>query len=244
MKQSANLIMGLLMLMLVSLISQNLVPIFEKAEEQETGEEALSELVTEKSQFTVVLDAGHGGQDGGKVSVDGYLEKDINFAIVQYLKSYLEAADVRVVLTRTDGNGLYQETDTNKKRADMNKRCSIIELADADIVVSIHQNSYPDAAVSGPQVFYYADSEEGLSLAQCIQNRFDYILGEENRRSVKPNTEYYLLKNVSVPIVIVECGFLSNPDEAKKLESEAYQQNVAWTIQMGIMEYLNTSCKN
>lgn len=244
MKQSANLIMGLMMLMLVSLISQNLVPIFEKANEQEAGEEALCEPVAEKQQFTVVLDAGHGGQDGGKVSVDGYLEKDINLAIVQYLKTYLEAADVRVVLTRTDGNGLYQETDANKKRADMNKRCSIIELADADVVVSIHQNSYPDASVFGPQVFYYADSAEGLSLAQYIQERFDYILGDKNRRSVKPNTEYYLLKNVSVPIVIVECGFLSNPEEAQKLEDEAYQQSVAWTIQMGIMEYLNTSCKN
>lgn len=244
MKQSANLIMGLMMLMLVSLISQNLVPIFEKADKQEAGEEAACEPEMEKKQFTVVLDAGHGGQDGGKVSVDGYLEKDINLAIVQYLKTYLEASDVHVVLTRTDGNGLYQETDTNKKRADMNKRCSIIEMADADVVVSIHQNSYPDASVFGPQVFYYASSDEGLSLAQYIQERFDSILGEDNRRSVKPNTDYYLLKNVSVPIVIVECGFLSNPDEAKRLESESYQQSVAWTIQMGIMEYLNTSCKN
>lgn len=244
MKQGANLVMGLMMLVLVSLISQNLVPIFEKAGEQEAGEEAAGEPVTEKQQFTVVLDAGHGGRDGGKVSVDGYLEKDINLAIVQYLKTYLEAADVRVVLTRTDGNGLYEETDTNKKRADMSKRCAIIETADADVVVSIHQNSYPDASVSGPQVFYYADSAEGLSLAECIQERFDYILGEENHRSVKANTDYYLLKNVSVPIVIVECGFLSNPDEAVKLESEGYQQSVAWTIQMGIMEYLNTSCKN
>lgn len=240
MKQSANLMMGLMMLVLVSLISQNLVSIFEKAKEQEASEEALSTPVEEERQFTVVLDAGHGGQDGGKVSVDGYLEKDINLAIVQYLKTYLEAADVHVVLTRTDGNGLYQESDENKKRADMNKRCSIIEMADADVVVSIHQNSYPDASVFGAQVFYYADSAQGLALAECIQERFDYVLGDKNRRSVKPNTDYYLLKNVSVPIVIVECGFLSNPEEAQLLESEAYQQNVAWTIQMGIMEYLHT----
>ncbi len=244
MKQGANLIMGLMMLALVSLISRNMVPIFQRAQETEAGEEVLSEPAAEKAQFTVVLDAGHGGRDGGKVSVDGFLEKDINLSIVQFLKTYLEMADVRVVLTREDGNGLYQETDDNKKRADMNRRCSIIEMADADVVVSIHQNSYPDSSVSGPQVFYYVDSAEGLSLAQCIQQRFDFILGEENRRGVKPNTDYYLLKNVSVPIVIVECGFLSNPEEAQKLENEDYQQSVAWTIHMGIMEYLNTSCKN
>jgi N-acetylmuramoyl-L-alanine amidase len=240
MKQSANLMMGLMMLVLVSLISQNLVGIFEKSRQQET-EEAAGTPVMEKKTYTVVLDAGHGGQDGGKVSVDGYLEKDVNLAIVQYLKTYLEESDVHVVLTRSDGNGLYQESDTNKKRADMNKRCSIIEMADADAVVSIHQNSYPDENVCGPQVFYYETSEKGLALAQYIQDRFDYILGEDNRRSVKANTDYYLLKNVSVPIVIVECGFLSNPQEAEKLESVAYQQSVAWTIHMGIMEYLNQS---
>ncbi len=239
MKQSANLFMGLMMLMIVSLISNNLVSIFERAEGVST-EEASGEVSTLKEQFIVVVDAGHGGVDGGKVSVDGYLEKDINLAISLYLKEYLEAADVNVVLTRTDGNGLYEESDENKKRADLNKRCSIIEMADADLVVSIHQNSYTDESVSGAQVFYYEGSEEGLYLAQCIQERFDFVLGDRNVRSVKANSEYFLLKNVSVPIVIVECGFLSNPEEAKKLESEDYQKSVAFTIQMGVMEYLNT----
>lgn len=233
--------MGLMMLLLVSLISRNLVSIFENAERAETDVTS-AEPVMEKQEFTVVVDAGHGGVDGGKVSVDGYLEKDINLAIALYLKDYLEAADVNVVLTREDGNGLYEESDENKKRADLNKRCSIIEMADADLVVSIHQNSYTDSSVSGPQVFYYEGSEEGLYLAQCIQDRFDSILGEENDRVVKANSEYFLLKNVSVPIVIVECGFLSNPEEAAKLENEDYQKSVAFTIQMGIMEYLNTAC--
>jgi N-acetylmuramoyl-L-alanine amidase len=243
MKQGANLMMGLMMLALVSIISQNLAGIFERARQQETvtEEEDANAPVMEKKVYTVVLDAGHGGQDGGKVSVDGYLEKDVNMAIVQALKADLEAADVRVVLTRTDGNGLYQEGDSNKKRADMNKRCAIIETAEADVVVSIHQNSYPDEDVSGPQVFYYTSSDKGQQLAQSIQDSFDGLLGADNNRTIKANSDYYLLKNVSVPIVIVECGFLSNPEEAEKLENADYQQRVAWTIHMGILEYLNTA---
>ena len=188
---------------------------------------------------TVVLDAGHGGNDPGKVGVDGSLEKDINLAIAKRLKTYLEASDVEVILTRDSDTGLYGEKDNRKKMADMKKRCEIIDEIKPEIVVSIHQNSYHQEEISGGQVFYYKGSDKGKKLAEILQKRFDYVLGEANRRQAKANDNYYLLLHVKQPIVIVECGFLSNWKEAAMLNSEEYQDRLAWTIHMGIMEYLN-----
>lgn len=187
----------------------------------------------------VVLDAGHGGNDPGKVGVDGSLEKDINLAITLKLKSYLEQSDVEVILTRDKDKGLYKDKDGSKKIADMKSRCKKIEEAEPDIVVSIHQNSYHQEPISGGQVFYYKDSVKGKRLAEIIQKRFDYVLGEKNTREAKPNGNYYLLLHVKCPIVITECGFLSNRREAASLNTEEYQDKLAWTIHMGIMEYLN-----
>ena len=151
----------------------------------------------------------------------------------------LEKEGIRVVMTRTDDNGLYTESDSNKKIADMKKRCAIIDAAKADIVVSIHQNSYQSPEVKGAQVFYYRKSEKGKRLAEILQKRFDYALRDQNRRKAKPNDSYYLLLHVKCPIVIVECGFLSNWKEAALLKTEEYQDRVAYTLHMGIMEYLN-----
>ncbi|PNV60581.1 N-acetylmuramoyl-L-alanine amidase [Clostridium sp. chh4-2] len=188
---------------------------------------------------TVVLDVGHGGNDPGKIGVDGSLEKDINLAIAKRLKTYLEASDVEVILTRDSDTGLYGEKDNRKKMADMKKRCEIIDEIKPEIVVSIHQNSYHQEEISGGQVFYYKGSDKGKKLAEILQKRFDYVLGEANRRQAKANDNYYLLLHVKQPIVIVECGFLSNWKEAAMLNSEEYQDRLAWTIHMGIMEYLN-----
>lgn len=152
----------------------------------------------------VVLDCGHGGNDPGKVGVDKSLEKDINLAVALKLKRYLEQSDVKVVMTRDSDMGLYREGDRNKKTADMKNRCQKIAGANPDIVVSIHQNSYHQEEVSGAQVFYYKGSEKGKKLAQIIQKRFDYCLGEKNTRIAKANDNYYLLLHVKCPIVIVE----------------------------------------
>ena len=198
-----------------------------------------SQNVTAKNhQPVVVLDSGHGGMDPGKIGVDGSLEKDISLQIARKLKVYLEAADVKVIMTREDDRGLYEETDQNKKMADMKNRCKIIEEADPDLVVSIHQNSYHQEPISGGQVFYYKTSERGKRLAEILQRRFDSVLGEKNTRQAKSNGNYYLLLHVKQPIVIVECGFLSNWNEAAKLQEEEYQDRLAWTIHMGVMEYL------
>ncbi len=193
----------------------------------------------ERKKYVVCVDPGHGGTDPGKVGINGQLEKDINLEIAKKLKIYLEASDVTVVLTRDQDMGLYSSTDIHKKMADMRKRCQLIEEAKPDLVISIHQNSYHEEAIRGGQVFYYKTSVKGKKLAQILQKRFDYVLGDANKRQAKANDNYYLLLHVKEPIVIAECGFLSNKEEAGKLETEDYQDRLAWTLHMGIMEYLN-----
>ena len=193
----------------------------------------------EKKKYIVCVDPGHGGTDPGKVGINGQLEKDINLAIAKKLKTYLEASDVTVVLTRDKDMGLYSSGDAHKKMADMRKRCQLIEEVKPDLVISIHQNSYHVEAIRGGQVFYYKTSVRGKKLAQILQERFDYVLGDANKRQAKANDNYYLLLHVKEPIVIAECGFLSNREEAEKLETKEYQDRLAWTLHMGIMEYLN-----
>ncbi len=195
---------------------------------------------TSSQKPVVVLDSGHGGFDPGKISESGTLEKDINLQIALRVKQYLEAAGADVVMTRDSDVGLYAPSDNNKKIADMRNRCQLINDAKPALVVSIHQNSYHEESVDGAQVFYYQDSENGKRLAEILQKRFDYVLGEANTRTARANDSYYLLLHVKSPIVIVECGFLSNREEAALLNTEDYQDKVAWTIHMGIMEYLNT----
>ena len=188
---------------------------------------------------TVVIDSGHGGNDPGKIGVDGTLEKDLNLTIARKLKYYLEASGVQVVMTRDSDNGLYKETDSHKKTADLKARCQLINDTSPALTISIHQNSYHEA-INGGQVFYYKTSEKGKRLADILQKRFDFVLGENNRRQAKPNDTYYLLLHVKSPIVIVECGFLSNWDESSRLNSADYQDRLAWTLHMGILKYLNT----
>ena len=146
---------------------------------------------------------------------------------------------LEVAMTREDDRGLYSESDSRKKEADMRNRCKMIDEIAPDIVVSIHQNSYHQEAISGGQVFYYSRSEKGKELAEILQERFDYVLGEKNTRQAKANDSYYMLLHVKQPIVIVECGFLSNWDEAARLNTPEYQDRLAWTIHMGVMEYVN-----
>lgn len=235
MKHSAwQTLMGILLLLIVCVVSW-------EAGTLAAVENRQADMREEKP--LVVIDAGHGGFDPGKVGIDGQLEKDINLSIAEKLKAYLEASDVNVVMTRDTDTGLYQSGDSHKKVSDMRRRCDIINEARPDLVVSIHQNSYHQEEINGGQVFYYKTSQNGKRLAEILQKRFDYVLGEANRRVAKSNDNYYLLLHVKEPIVIVECGFLSNRKEAKALESEDYQDRMAWTIHMGVMEYLNTDEK-
>lgn len=191
------------------------------------------------AKYCVVVDAGHGGSDPGKVGINQALEKDVNLQIAEKLKAFLEAEDIRVVMTRETDGGLYDENVSNKKVQDMKRRIAIIEEADPVLVVSIHQNSYQQESVKGAQVFYYAASERSRMLASMIQKEFQ-VLQPDNRRLEKGNDSYYLLKKTAKPIVIAECGFLSNAEEAEKLVTQEYQERVAWRIHMGIMKYIGT----
>lgn len=207
---------------------------------QETAFYTAGENVSvEQEEKCVVIDAGHGGQDPGKVGINGVNEKEINLQIAERVKKYLEAAGVKVVMTRETDEGLNDPGASNKKVQDMKRRIALIDKTSPAVTVSIHQNSYPEEYVHGAQVFYYNTSVQGKKLAQLIQDQLVKKADPENTRQVKANDSYYLLKKTEIPIVIVECGFLSNSEEAEKLCTPEYQDRIAWAIHMGIMQYLN-----
>lgn len=187
----------------------------------------------------VVIDAGHGGDDPGKIGINGAKEKDVNLSIARRVKDYLEKEDIRVVMTRETEDGLYDADASRKKVQDMKRRIAVIEETAPDLAVSIHQNSYPEEYVHGAQVFYYEGSMEGQELAEKIQKRLIEGADSGNKRQIKANSSYYLLKKTKIPIVIVECGFLSNRTEAEALCSDEYQDRIAWEITLGILQYLN-----
>ena len=141
-------------------------------------------------------------------------------------------------MTRKDGDSLSEPGAANQKQSDMRKRCDIIEKENPVFTVSIHQNSYPQESVHGPQVFYYTQSEPGRLLAGCIQDALNTDLQVDRPREIKANNTYYLLKRSKSPTVIVECGFLSNRAEEAKLATEEYQDRVAQAVYRGIMECL------
>lgn len=193
----------------------------------------------EQEGLCVVIDAGHGGDDPGKIGINGAKEKDVNLSIARRVKDYLEKEDIRVVMTRETEDGLYDADASHKKVQDMKRRIAIIEETAPDLTVSIHQNSYPEEYVHGAQVFYYEGSVEGQELADKIQKRLIEGADPGNKRQIKANSSYYLLKKTKIPIVIVECGFLSNRTEAEALCSDEYQDRIAWEITLGILQYLN-----
>ena len=188
----------------------------------------------------IVIDAGHGGIDPGKIGIHGEQEKEINLKIAEILKTFLELEGYEVVMTRTEDGGLYDENTSNKKVQDMKRRIEVIEEADPILVASIHQNSYSEEYVKGGQVFYYGTSEVSKNLAESIQKQLKQ-LDPENKREAKANTSYYLLKKTSRPIVIVECGFLSNAAEADKLSDPLYEERLAFRIFMGIVQHINAN---
>ncbi len=191
-----------------------------------------------EKEICIVVDAGHGGDDPGKIGINDALEKDLNLSIALKLKDLLKKEDIKVVLTRKDKNGLYSASATNKKVEDMRKRCDIITKTMPVFTVSIHQNSYTEEYVNGAQVFYFGQSKEGKELAETLQASLKRNLNPENNRVAKANESYYLLKKTPTPTVIVECGFLSNSKEAELLATDEYQTKVAEAIRDGIIAYL------
>ncbi len=164
----------------------------------------------------------------------------MNLAISLKCKEILEQNDCQVILTRDSDRGLYEENEPNKKIADLRARCQIIDESDADITISIHQNSFTTESSKGAQVFYQTTSTEGKRLADILQGQLIASLDVGNRRMAKANSDYYMLKNTKGTMVIVECGFLSNPQEAQLLVQETYQRRVAWAVALGALQYLST----
>lgn len=196
----------------------------------------LSELAVSgevwKEQEVIVIDPGHGGKDPGKVGVNGALEKDINLQIARKLQKQLESKGFKVVMTRTD------DVSAESKQEDMKNRVNQINEIMPLITVSIHQNSYSDASVKGAQVFYFEESRESADAANIMQQELK-VLDSENVRQSKSDNTFYMLKKTKVPIIIVECGFLSNPEDAEKLVKEDYQEKLSVTICNGIIKWLD-----
>lgn len=170
--------------------------------------------------------------------MDDSLEKDLNLVIAKKVQKLLQQQDIEVIMTRETDQGLYEEKTSNKKVQDLKNRCTLINETKPDCVVSIHQNSYHEEYVNGAQVFYYGSSGEGKRLAEILQEKLIEYADPDNHRQAKANESYYLLKKTESPIVIVECGFLSNWEEAKKLQDEMHQNKIAWAVAMGILTYL------
>lgn len=197
---------------------------------------------TEKKYKTVVIDAGHGGEDGGASSASGLCEKDVNLDISMMLADIFTMNGINVVMTRSDDRLLYDRNidfHGRKKVLDLAARHTIAESTPDSILLSIHMNAFTDPRYSGLQVWYSGNDEESATLAGMIQNNAQsYLQPENNRKIKKAGSNIYLLDNATPPSVLVECGFLSNPAEAAMLESRDYRQQVAFVIFYSVMEFL------
>ena len=192
------------------------------------------------SNHVVILDAGHGLPDGGAEGEDGTYESTINLSIVQKLQKLLESSSCTVILTRSDENGIYEldaDTIRQKKVSDMKNRVEIGNNSNAEIFVSIHLNKIPSPKYSGWQTFYQLENENSKNLATSIQDNLNYAVQKENKRVPEKVPDIYLAKNLQIPFTIVECGFLSNSNECEMLQTENYQEVLAWGIYTGIMDY-------
>ena len=202
--------------------------------------EAKETVALPVSNKLIIIDAGHGNPDGGAVSKNGVVEADINLKIALKLQNLLEQSGATVILTRSDENGIYDVDKTTlkqKKISDIKNRVKIGNSSSADIFISIHLNKIPEEQYSGWQTFYKKNNEEGKKLSTEIQSNLKEAIQKENNRVAKEIDNVYIVKNVEIPLTIVECGFLSNTEEEKELQEDNYQNRLAWGIYNGINDY-------
>ncbi|MGL5574820.1 MAG: N-acetylmuramoyl-L-alanine amidase CwlD [Sarcina sp.] len=200
-----------------------------------------SDVAFASTNKVVLIDAGHGGVDGGAVAKNGTVEKDINLQISLVLKEKLEKAGYKVFMTRESDTGLYTEGKTirEKKTEDLANRVKMKKSTGAQVFISIHQNMFPEAKYSGTQVWYSPNSNDSKEFANIIQNAAKQKLGQESKREAKDaKTQFRVLRNSpDAAAVIVECGFLSNFEECQKLSSKEYQDKLAQLLKESIDEY-------
>lgn len=192
-------------------------------------------------QPVVVIDAGHGGPDGGARGVDGAVEKDINLSIALKLGAMIEPLGYRVVYTRTTDTDLSDpkySSIRSRKHSDLLNRLALAEGLPGCIFVSVHQNMFGISRYSGAQVFYGSKDESSKALAGEIQRSIIELVQPQNTRQIKRSTDaLFLLQNIPSPAVLVECGFLSNPEECAKLQSDDYQNNICFAILAGLLRH-------
>ena len=193
----------------------------------------------------IVIDAGHGGFDGGAEAADGTQEKDINLAIAEKLAEQAKGYEVNIVMTRDGDYGLYEPDSSRKKQEDLTNRKKLMEESGADLAVSIHLNSFPqDASVYGAQVFYAESEQEGTDvpgareIAENVQKALETGLPDGRERTAMKKDDVLLMKEPPCSFILVECGFLSCPQEAEKLKTAEYQGKAAEAVWAGIHEIL------
>lgn len=190
---------------------------------------------------TIIIDAGHRTEKiGGAVAQDGTTEAEINLKIALKVQNLLEQAGSKVILTRSDENGIYdidKKTLRNKKASDLKNRVKIGNESGADIFISIHLNKIAQEKYWGWQTFFKSGNEDSKRLAESLQNGLNNTIQKENKRKALKIENVYIIKNIKIPTTIVECGFLSNNQELELLKTEEYQDKLAWGIYMGIMDY-------
>ena len=197
---------------------------------------AVKATASPKPEYSIVIDAGHGGRDGGAVGkTTGISESVLNLQYALCLKEACEQFGFDVVLTRSTMDGLYDESAANKKKSEMEKRKNIINNSNADLVISLHMNSFPLSSSEGAQVFYAKGSEQGFNLAKSIQNSLSKSF--ESARDYVTVGDYFVLNYSNIPATLVECGFLSNPEEEKLLQTEEYRKNFCYSILAGVINY-------
>ncbi len=199
---------------------------------------AVKATTSPKALYTIVIDAGHGGHDGGAVGrTTEVTESYLNLQFALKLKSICEEYGFNVVLTRKDMNGLYSAFATNKKRSEMEKRMEIIEDANPDLVVSIHMNSFSNTSARGAQVFYAETHPEYEEFAQKVQDALNAKI--DNAKKTAKSSDFYVINTTPIPSILVECGFLSNPEEEALLVSEEYQKDFCYVLFYGILSYFS-----
>lgn len=186
-----------------------------------------------RNQISVVVDAGHGSPDGGAVGVSNTQEKDINLAIAKKLCEVLEGKGIKVIMTRDSDSGIWDssaQTIREKKVSDMNNRLKIMKESKADLFLSIHMNSFSNSSAKGLRVFYDKNHPEGEEIAKNIQESICEITGAQGQAVKTADTKLFLMKNPPMPAILIECGFISNANEEKRLKNDEYQSEIAWAI--------------
>ncbi|HYF84647.1 MAG TPA: N-acetylmuramoyl-L-alanine amidase CwlD [Clostridia bacterium] len=189
----------------------------------------------------VVIDAGHGGRDPGASGDSGITEEEVNLKIALKLRRLVEQGGGTAIMIREDDSGLYTEGGNGRetrKSEDLKNRHALINSCGADILISIHLNSFTESQYYGAQTFYLKNDDKSRKLAEVIQNEVIKVLNRGNNRKAKPTDSVYILKNNNMPGALIECGFLSNHEEEHLLDDEHYQEKVAWSIFVGIVKYM------